>query len=267
MLQHSCGSGQRGPADPAGEVGQRGRAVPGLCPRGGGNSALSKSAGAELSSPDAPSSILCSSCSAAHKAPLPRHPERPAPSEPGPRPGRHVAQNPEPCSPPAPFHSFPNKQPGLSPRARGGRSHPAQRDPVDVVTCSLTALWGGDSRVSSCCLLFASSLQDSNLLPSPAPPFLPASVSPEAGVVCRRVQGAMVRWALLEQRGDRGAPRAGPPELPLTPHMHQPMLTPRNPLASPGASPAPSYTDRYPSTEGGLSISQPREGSGGPHAS
>lgn len=164
VLQHSCGSGQRGPADPAGGVGQPGRAVPGLCPRGGGTSALSKRAGGELSSPGSPSSILCSS------------------REPGTPP--KMCRNPSPE--PAPADTWLTAQHQLlfanSP-ASAGRSHPAQRDTVDAVTCSLTACGEGTAGATPAVCSLLPTCSNSDPLPSPAPAFLPASVSPKPGVV------------------------------------------------------------------------------------
>lgn len=182
MLQHSCGSGQPGPADPAGEVSQPGRAVPGLCPRGGGNSACPRVPEPSCA-PRRSSSILRSSC---ERGAPPKTSQKPARSEPGPRPGSHGARSAALLST------------GSSDSSAG--SHPAHRDTEDVVTCSLAICGEGTAGADPaiCCLIPACSSSPPPLL-SCLPQFPPSLGQFESA-------GAMVRRVLLEHRGGTGEP-------------------------------------------------------------
>lgn len=121
VLQHSCGSGQRGPADPAGEVGRERTRSSLPLPAGRKKRQAFQERQRRAQLPGRPKArrVSCSSCSAAHKAPVPRHPERRtrsaaslAPLRPGltrgPKPGTVLTRQ---------FlsSSFANKQHGLSP--------------------------------------------------------------------------------------------------------------------------------------------------------
>lgn len=180
VLQHSCGSGQRGPADPAGEVGwERTRSsLPLPAGRKKRQAFQERRRRAQLPGRPKARRVSCSSCSAAHKAPVPRHPERRtlsaaslAPLRPGltrgPKPGTVLTRQ---------FlsSSFANKQHGLSPRVLAQEVPPCTEQ-SDGCGHLLPVCLGDNRSIRATCFLLPA-CSNADLLPSPAPCF-PACLS------------------------------------------------------------------------------------------
>lgn len=178
-LQHSCGWGQWGPADPAGEVGRERTCSSLPLPAGTETRQASQERRRRARLPGRPKarSLSCCGGSAPHAAPIPGHPDGRA------HPAARLASPPRLTRGPKPgsvltrqllASSSANKQRELSPRGPARDVPPCAKEPDGCGHPLPNCL--GDSPVNSCYLLFASIPQQCR--PSAFPsPLVPACLS------------------------------------------------------------------------------------------